>query len=363
MTNSTNPSRILVYRMGSLGDTIVALPAMRAIREFWPNSHLTLLCDKHPRRSYVFAGNVIDGTSIFNDMMYYYIDTRIIGKLLQPIRMISLLRQIKKGKYGSLVYLAYSWRSNKMVARDRYFFKLAGIENLYGMEGFPGKVTREWGMRPPEVAHETDALLSRLKTSGIATAQPGRAQFDFELNSRDFDEVDQWIKKSNPDNGRPWLGIGPGGKQAENCWPYERYITVVQELIREFDVWPIVFGGPDDLETSSKLVHGWGRGSVATENLSIRANIAAMSRCKLFIGNDTGSMHMAAASGCRCVALHSTRNPPGRWAPYGDQNVVIRGTDESFEGRERSILTIGPDEVVQICKSVFPRESIQIHEY
>src|SRR5207244_13352223 len=49
-----------------------------------------------------------------------------------------------------------------------------------------------------------------------------------------------------------------------------------------------------------------------------------ISRCTLYLGNDTGTMHLAAAVGTRCIAIFSARDHPGKWYPYGQGHVVIR---------------------------------------
>jgi len=71
-------------------------------------------------------------------------------------------------------------------------------------------------------------------------------------------------------------------------------------------------------------VQAWGRGLVAAGALRVRDSAALLERCRLFIGNDTGTMHLAASSGVPCVALFSARDEPGKWEPMGERNVVLR---------------------------------------
>src|SRR5207248_11708837 len=99
---------------------------------------------------------------------------------------------------------------------------------------------------------------------------------------------------------------------------------VVWELINEYDVWPVVFGGSEDKVIGEWLLEKWGRGYNAAGVLGIRPSLVAMQRCLLFLGNDTGTMHMAAAAGLPCVAIFSARESPGLWYPAGEGHRIFR---------------------------------------
>ena len=107
-------------------------------------------------------------------------------------------------------------------------------------------------------------------------------------------------------------------------WPLERYDEVVRDLIASFDIWPVVFGGPEDREIGEGLIERWGRGYNAAGALGVREAGLALKRCLLYLGNDTGTMHLAAAAGVRCVAIFSSRERPGLWYPAGSDNRVFR---------------------------------------
>ena len=66
-----------------------------------------------------------------------------------------------------------------------------------------------------------------------------------------------------------------------------------------------------------RLLAAWGRGFNAAGGLGLRGAAAALQRCKMYLGNDTGTMHLAAAAGVPCVTIFSSREWPGMWFPYG----------------------------------------------
>jgi ADP-heptose:LPS heptosyltransferase len=107
-------------------------------------------------------------------------------------------------------------------------------------------------------------------------------------------------------------------------WPIERFAEVGNQLIRDYDAWPVIFGGAEDRAAGSRLLETWGRGAMAAGELNVRAAAAALQSCLLYVGNDTGTMHLAASAGIPCVAIFSARDYPGLWEPYGVGHAVIR---------------------------------------
>ncbi len=78
-----NFSKILVYRIGHLGDTLVSLPAFWAIREAYPNAHMTLLTNSNPNNpNYVLAQNVLPIEGLFDDWLIYPTELKKLKTLL-----------------------------------------------------------------------------------------------------------------------------------------------------------------------------------------------------------------------------------------------------------------------------------------
>src|SRR5262249_21962501 len=148
------------------------------------------------------------------------------------------------------------------------------------------------------------------------------------LGPDEENEVTSWMQGLSSDGGKPWIAFGPGSKMPAKRWPLDRFAAVGKRLIHEFDVWPVVFGGAEDQPDAERLLAEWGRGYNAAGGLSVRGAALALKRCLLYVGNDTGTMHLAAAVGTPCVAVFSARDWPGRWYPYGSGHRVFRSRIE-----------------------------------
>ena len=352
--------RILVYRIGQLGDTIVALPAMWAIKKHFPDASLTLLCDRHPRQNFVLATDLLAGAGLFDEFLSYPVDSSRAGIVFRPFRMLRLLWALRRRAFDLLVYLAPSLRKPAQVERDRRFFAAAGMKRFLGLRGFPWPTAKTAGQPLAAVSAEADLLLARIAADEIRVPPPGQGCFELNLGKAEEQQVQAWLRALPSDGGRPWVGVGPGSKMAAKRWPPERFSQVGARLVAEHDVWPVVFGGPPDRALGDTLVGNWGRGYNAAGALALRPATAALKRCRLYLGNDTGTMHLAAAVGVRCAAIFSARDLPGRWHPNGEGHRVFRapidcegcGLVECIERRSECLRRITVPEVVAACEAL-----------
>ncbi len=320
--------RLLVFRIGQLGDTIVALPAMWAVRNHFSKARLTLLCDHHPHHNYVQAPELLAGAGLFDEFLLYTVDSFRAGSLIRPLHQLRLLWTLRQRAFDALVYLAPSRRKPAQVERDRRFFAAAGIKPFLGLCGFPHFPAKRAGQPLPPVPSEADLLLARLAADEIPVPPPGQGCFELKLGDTEEQQVLTWLRFLPSDGSRPWVGVGPGSKMAAKRWPPERFSQVVAQLIAEHDVWPVVFGGPSDRALGDALLAEWCRGYNAAGAMPLRPSAAALKHCRLYVGNDTGTMHLAAAVGVPCAAIFSAREVPGRWYPNGNGHRVFRSPIE-----------------------------------
>jgi asparagine synthase (glutamine-hydrolysing) len=352
------PKRILFFRIGQLGDTIVALPAMWLVRKHFPDAHITLLCDRHPGKTRVLASDLLRGAGIFDDYLSYPVSES--GDPLRQTRMAALLASIRSRRFDTLVYLAPTNRKAEQIERDRRFFRMAGIRNLIGMHGFEPLERKQSGRAMKMMPRESELLLRRLATSGLRVELEDESHMDLGIGPEDDAAVSAWKAQLPSDEGRRWVAVGPGSKMPAKRWPLRRFQEVIVDLINEFDVWPIVFGGAEDRVIGDWLLDKWGCGYNAAGALNVRAAAAALKRCALFVGNDTGTMHMAAAVGVPCVAIFSSRERPGLWFPFGEGHRVFRseiecegcGLVECIERGNECLKRITADDVLEACREI-----------
>jgi heptosyltransferase-3 len=316
------PSNILIFHIGSLGDTLVSVPALWAIRRHFADARITMLSDVQRQKHYAQPRDVLEGSGLIDDWIDYSAEMSW-KKWRSAPGLMRLYKDLRLRRFEALIYVI---RDRKLLLRQRdlLFFRLAGIRQFYGHHELKHCASGKAGFPLPSVPHQSDQIMKRLSKSGIPEPSARQGNMDIKISDSERKAADAWRRNLPDDGGRQWVAIGPGSKMPAKKWPVERFEMVVSRLIETHDVWPVIFGGTEDRPTGLKLVETWGRGYVAAGELGIRQGIVALERCALFLGNDTGTMHMAGAAGIPCTAIFSARDYPGLWYPYGNHHTVLR---------------------------------------
>lgn len=317
------PQRVLVFHVGSLGDTLVALPSFWAVRDAFPQARRVMLTKTAARGTIPVGREILEGSGLFDDYLLFHGDHHAYGKNLPRWRKwmgaLALIRKLRAGRFDLVVYLAPSVREPAQIERDLLFFRLAGIRQVIGAHALGEQ---------DGAAHlpEAQRLLSRLAGSAVPAPPLQRARRDLSLAAIDRFAVARWLAEQPavPASVGPWVAFAPGSNLPSKLWPVERFEAVGRELIARFSIWPVIVGGVEDAPVAERLVQAWGRGTNAAGALPVRQSAALLERCRLFVGNDTGTMHLAAACDIPCIALFSARDVPGKWEPMGDHHRVLR---------------------------------------
>lgn len=307
---------VLIFRTGQLGDTILALPAIHAIRVRHPASQIVLLTDRHPDSGFVSSWDVVAPTGWVDAVEYYQPGSGWRAILSNAVALMGRLRSLAP----RAVYALPPNRSLAQYIRDCSFFRftLRNAEHHF--------------LRPPSLmpyrlfgqVRRAEPEWKRLLAVPGGSARTD--EFSMPASLAGESEARLACELAGLSRQRHWLAIAPGSKMPAKVWPAERYAAVGQMLAENHDDLDLVIvGGKEDASCGAELCAGWnGRGYNLAGKLSIHGSAAVLRRCAGYLGNDTGTMHLAAAVGVRCVALFSARDRPGKWDPFGPGHIVIR---------------------------------------
>lgn len=314
--------KILVFRIGHLGDTLVSLPAYWEIRKAFPESYLTLLSNVDANNpEYVLAESVLPEKNLFDDLLNYPSSE---SKLHSLQHLVRLLLKLRIRKYDAVVYLMTRNRMKKQIKRDIQFFHLAGIKNIFGAKVLTSNLLDKNAKRPlPMVEPESQFLLKCLTENNFLQLNNLPKKAEMLLTNEEILFAENWIK-SNCDLSKNFVAVAPASKWDSKVWAEKNYTDVVLRLIKEKNIFPIVFGGKEERQIGERLIKHWGLGANAAGELNIRQAAAALKICKLYLGNDTGTMHLAASVETRCVAVFAAIDYPNRWIPFGDGHIIFR---------------------------------------
>jgi heptosyltransferase-3 len=354
---SHSRERLVIFRTGNLGDTMVSIPALEQIRHHFPDSSITLLCNGGIGTQ-VVAKSVLEGTGLIDDYIVY--NTLHDATFVQKARStISVLLALRSRHFSKVIYLPESKRTAKQVNRDRWFFWLAGFRNILGID------THHCGSASPPIKplqptrSEMSKLLDAVGRMGIYVAPIEKCNHSLRLTQA---ERNQATKNLPPVTGtRLPIGVAVGSKMASKRWPTDRFIEVITSLHNSHKILPIFVGGIDDYDDSNTIITNIPGGGINfCGKLEIRETAAVLGSCLMYLGVDSGPMHLAASEGIPCVSLFSARDYPGSWYPVGSGHVNIRKSLDcegcmlqSCHSRNNQCMRdITTDEVIDACVRV-----------
>lgn len=337
--------RVLIYRLGSLGDTVVALPCFHQIARAYPNAERCLLTNipVHSKAPAAFA--VLEGSGLVHGFMRYPIATRNLPEL------ITLQRQIRAFRPQVLVYLTPRRMAGE-VMRDTAFFRLCGTPKIVGApmsrDARANRLDPVTGWYEPEASR-----LARLMKELGSIDLNDRFNWDLRLT---LDEHRRAAEVLESVQERPLLACSVGTKVQAKDWGSDNWRSVLDALSAELPEYALVLiGAGEESAVSEFAAASWtGRSVNLCGKLTPRESAAVMARTRLFLGHDSGPMHLAATVGTPCVAVFAARNLPRVWFPWGEQHEVIYhqtdcgGCDleTCIEQKKKCLTSITPKEVL-----------------
>lgn len=297
-------NKILIRGTNWIGDAILTLPAVAAVRATYPKAHIAMLVKPW----------VADIYRLFSDL-----DEIIIyeNKFDNPAGVLRLARTLKQKKFDAAILLQNAIEAAIIAL-------VAGIPLRAGYDSdargllltHPVRRTRE-----VKKVHQTDYYLEMVKALGCLSV-PKEMHMETKINVLEARNI---LSKFVPDADKAIIGIAPGATYGPaKKWFPERFAEVADRLAQKFSAQVIVMGGKSDDETArevqktaeSKLINLAGK-------TTLREAIYLISRCRLFISNDSGLMHVAGALNVPTIAVFGSTNPTTT-SPVGRNSVIVR---------------------------------------
>ncbi|MCU1268315.1 MAG: hypothetical protein JWM21_4633 [Acidobacteria bacterium] len=310
---SFNPQNILVIDFGQLGDVVLSLPALRAIRERFPQAKITVAVGK-PGAEVVNLSGYTSTTLVVDRVAL-----RDGPKLVSLGKILNFVKKVRQQKFDFVIDL-HSLSETNLLG-----FLSGAPKRLYSRR--PGRsldFLGNFSPRPPvENDHRTRHLIDRyLDVLGPLGVTNAERRPRLPTRSSDDNFIDKLLKKEKADAGSPLIGLFPGAGHNSRRWPLEKFAELAEYLVRNDGVRPIVFAGPEERPLIPQMKRLFPKSTIILDKLTIPQLAAAQARLAVLVSNDTGPMHIAAAVGTPVVLLLDRRAPES-YIPLGDQHRVI----------------------------------------
>lgn len=353
--------KILITRLGAMGDIIHSLPAAAALRRAFPAATIGWVVEQRwvDLLTAASAGNSERGGTPERPLVdcIHLSDTR--AWRLAPfsdetwLEMRAFKRGIRTPKYGLAVDL-------QAAARSAVIGWLSGAAARIGFRKPRERWARLFYTRTVET-HTAHVVEQGLE---LASAITGKASTEVDFPLPHDAQAESWcvseLRKIGLDAKRFAL-LSPGAGWGAKCWPAERYGAAARALQRE-GLGVVVNFGPGE-ESLAQAVVDASEGAARKVTCTIGQLIALTRRATLFLGGDSGPTHLAAALAIPVVAIYGPTNPArnGPYGPQGSRQIVLRSPESktSHSRRrepEQGLLQIELDAVLQAAQALL-RES------
>ena len=295
---------ILFLNTTAMGDTLLSTPAIRALREAFPEARITslvspiakeiLLNNPHIDRFIDYPGRV--------DLPFFLSLPRILRDLRKERFDLSIVLDSNDPEAGPFSYISgapvrVGWQESRL----SFLFNIPVRKRMEGL-------------------HVVDIKLKALEAIGIRSR--GRKPEIF-LTKEEELRADEILKNEGLLNGRI-AGLHPFGAKRNRWWPEEYVISLSNILFKKYGFRTILFGGKEERPYAVRMAGGMkGRPFVIAGNTGIRESAALIKRCSFFVSPDSGPMHLAQAVGTPTIALFGPTDPTFT-GPTGEKSIVIR---------------------------------------
>jgi heptosyltransferase-1 len=346
-SDKANTEKILIVRLSAMGDVIHTLPAAQALRNAFPNASIGWLIEERWADLLCAPGTPRRGPRSPERPLAEWVHTVNLVGWRKSLASLSTVEQIARA-WNDVRSVGYDVAVDLQGAmRSAVLARWSGAPMIFGSAQPREAPASMWYTHPviPRGRHVIDQNLSIAEALIEKHVEAPPVEFPHDA------EAEAAIARLVPD--RNFAIVNPGAGWGAKRWPAERYGQVARALAG-CGVLSIVNYGPGE-EDLAREAEAASAGAAKVLRCSISELIALTRRAKLFVGGDTGPLHLAAALGVPLVAIFGPTDPV-RNGPYGARSVVLRNpaSETSLARRaqpDEGMLEITVDAVVAAARN------------
>jgi lipopolysaccharide heptosyltransferase I len=300
------PGKVCIIKPSSLGDVVHSVPILPELRRLWPDAHLSWVVSSSFR-------SLLEGRDDLDRVIPY--DKGPSGVSLKGLRgLTSLCRTLARERFDLTIDLQGLLRSGLMTAATRAPARVGLADAREGARWF---YTHRVDA-PRAGVHAVDRAMLVAEALG---GHPSTPEFSLPIRPED----DSWAERTLATVPGPRLILNVGARWLTKRWPAAQFAEVARRAAAEFGAGIVAVGAPEDRPLVDALREAMGPTPVldlcgATTLLQLGA---LARRSEVYLSNDTGPLHLAAATGASVVGIYTCTDPK-LTGPYGPNAVAVK---------------------------------------
>ena len=334
-----NAPRILITRLSAIGDCVHTLPVVAAIQREIPDAFIGWVTQRGPASLITGAPGLDTVITVDRNWMKSWNSIRDVRRQLQEYEFDTVIDPQSLTKSSLL-----GWLSG---ARTRIGFSRGQGRELAPLIDNHRIV--------PKKEHVVARYLELLLPLGITNP---KVTFPLPSPQAAIDTVDRFLRQQSLDR---FVLLNPGAGWNSKLWPHERYATVANHLRRKHGVGSIVLWAGDRERAWAETIVAQSEPTVLAPDTSLPELAELCRRATLFVGSDTGPLHLAAAVGTRCVAMYGP-TLPSVCGPWGDNHVALQARYQDGNSKQRrgddnsAMCEIGVEAICTACDQILTED-------
>jgi lipopolysaccharide heptosyltransferase II len=303
--------KILVRATNWVGDAILSLPALRALRSAFPAAHISILARPYVIELYL-------GQGIADALLSY--DWRAEHAGLRGRERLA--GELRTHRFDTAILFQNAFDAAWVAWRARIPQRIG-----YARDARSALLTKAVRVPKPDEtpAHEQFYYLELLRRAGWIDKYPAATCIALRIDPQDAETAEGTLLLAGARPGKLRIAIGAGASYGSaKCWPPTRFAEVANRLQANLDADVILFGAAGEADVSQAIASAMRHRPIDLTGKTAIADLPALlSQCHLFIGNDSGAMHVAAAVGLAIVAIFGPTDPAGT-APVTSRCTIVQ---------------------------------------
>jgi heptosyltransferase-2 len=303
--------KILVRATNWVGDAIMALPALRAVRRRFPDAEIAIL-------ALPYVADLYRDQQICDSFIVY--DRR--GAHTAFSGRERLATELRAQKFDVALLLQNAFDAAWLAWRAGIPQRIGYARDARNLLLTKSVAVPKSGEIPP---HERFYYLELLRRTGWLDSLPDESLIALDVPEQNRRRAAEFLLASGARPHAIRIAVGAGASYGSaKCWPPDRFADTLNRFQRQVDADVILFGTAAETSVSAAIASGMRRPPIDLTGKTAIADLPALlSQCHLFVGNDSGAMHVAAAVGLPVVAVFGPTDPHGT-APVTPRCTIIQ---------------------------------------